>query len=1031
MFAQLDTKTVYSFLDSLVELRSYVESAKQLGYRSVGIMDANLYAAYHFIQLSKKEELQPILGLSIQIAVKKDVLNLYFIAQNTRGYHNLLRLSTLSFSNGLTIEQVSDYMEGITPILPYNGEVPDLPFDYYIGVYPSTPRMEFEKPVLPLYSVRYLDHKDFETLQVLHAIKENKLLAQVEKSNSNEVLKAPQEVAQLFKNNYPEALLNLENLVDDISYTFDTSFKLPRFNPSVPAVEELRKLTIAGLKAKNLWNEHYQIRLERELSVIHKMGFDDYFLIVWDLLKFGRNQGYYMGMGRGSAAGSLVAYALDITGIDPVKHNLIFERFLNEERYSMPDIDIDLPDIYRNEFLHYVNQKYRPMHSAQIVTFSTLAAKQAIRDVLKRYGIPEYELNVITRKIGPKDTLATVYQNNASFRQLIQSKMEYQTAYKIARRIEGFPRQTSIHAAGVVMSEDELVNHIPLKQGEDMMVTQYDASAVEANGLLKMDFLGLRNLTLVQRMQEKLWKDRGIKVIISEIDLEDKKTLELFASGNTKGIFQFEQPGAIRLLKRVKPKKFEDVVATTSLNRPGASDYIDNFINRRNGKEKIDLIDPSIASVLDYTYGIMLYQEQVMQIAQIYAGFSLGRADLLRRAMSKKNLSEMTKMEDEFLQGAVREGHQIDSAKLIFSRMVKFAGYGFNRSHAYAYSALAFQLAYFKTHYSDIFYEVMFNYANGSYLEDAISLGFTLTRLSINSAQSRDTVNGKKINLGLSHIKGIPRDLINWIVTNKPYASIEDFLMKLPLNYHKKELILPMVYAGLFDEFEPNRKKVVQNLDNLFIFVTELGSLFAENAYHWLNSEDYTKKEKYELEKEVLGIGISSHPLREIQKSSEYSFQPISSLYAGVLQTVCVQLDSIKVIRTKTKGEQMAFLTVSDTYHQLDVTIFPAEYQKVKSLLREGEFYYIKGKIQSRDDKLQMILTQLEIISLKKFWILLENHELDYDVSDILKKYPGDIPVIIHYQSSKETIASQKYKVSESIELEEELSKHVVKTVFR
>ena len=305
------------------------------------------------------------------------------------------------------------------------------------------------------------------------------------------------------------------------------------------------------------------------------MGFDDYFLVVWDLLRFGRSQGYYMGMGRGSAVGSLVAYALDITGIDPVAKNLIFERFLNRERYTMPDIDIDIPDIYRPEFIRYVRDRYGSIHAAQIVTYSTFGAKQAIRDVFKRYGVPEYELTSITKKIGFKDTLTSAYEGNLGFRQLIQGKIEYQKAFEIAKKIEGYPRQTSIHAAGVVISDKNLTDYIPLKYGEDMLITQYDAHGVEGNGLLKMDFLGLRNLTFAQKMQELLFETQGIQLRIEEIDLEDRATLALFAAGKTKGIFQFEQPGAIRLLKRVKPESFEEVVATTSLNRPGASDYID------------------------------------------------------------------------------------------------------------------------------------------------------------------------------------------------------------------------------------------------------------------------------------------------------------------------------------------------------------------------------------------------------------------------------------------------------------------------
>lgn len=640
MFAQLDTKTVYSFMDSLIDLEGYVKEAKVLGYQTIGIMDKdNLYAAFHFIEIAKRQGIRPVLGLELTLDIQENLsVTFYLVARDTQGYKNLMKVSSRQMTNGIQLEDLNDYLQGIAVIIPYFEDLESIsiPFDYYIGVDIHSEEKEYNKPILPLHTVRYFNTNEVETLHMLHAIRDNVSLKDAPLVTQNQHLVACDILTLAFEQRFPKALENLEQLVSTIRYDFNSELKLPRFNRQKPAQEELIELTQSGLKEKGLWLPEYQERLSKELSVIHKMGFDDYFLIVWDLLRFGRSRGYYMGMGRGSAAGSLVSYALDITGIDPVKNNLLFERFLNEERYSMPDIDIDLPDVYRSEFLHYVRNRYGSLHSAQIVTFSTFGAKQAIRDVFKRFGAPEHELTNITKKISFRDNLTTVYEKNLSFRQIINSKIEYQKAFAIAKRIEGNPRQTSIHAAGVVMSDDNLTEHIPLKAGEDMMITQYDASAVEANGLLKMDFLGLRNLTFVQRMQEKVAKDYGVNIDIKSINLEDEKTLALFTAGRTKGIFQFEQAGAINLLKRIKPRKFEDIVATTSLNRPGASDYTENFIKRRFGKETVDLIDPLVAHILEPTYGIMLYQEQVMQIAQVYAGFTLGKADLLRRAMSKK-----------------------------------------------------------------------------------------------------------------------------------------------------------------------------------------------------------------------------------------------------------------------------------------------------------------------------------------------------------------------------------------------------------
>ena len=412
------------------------------------------------------------------------------------------------------------------------------------------------------------------------------------------------------------------------------------------------------------------------------------------------------------------------------------------------------------------------------------------------------------------------------------------------------------------MSDDNLTEHIPLKTGEDMMITQYDAQAVEANGLLKMDFLGLRNLTFVQRMQEKVAKDYGVTIDIKSIDLEDKKTLELFAAGKTKGIFQFEQAGAINLLKRIQPCRFEDIVATTSLNRPGASDYTENFIKRRFGQEEVDLIDPLVASILEPTYGIMLYQEQVMQIAQIYAGFTLGKADLLRRAMSKKKVDDMQKMESDFLEGAQQLGRPLEAAKDLFSRMAKFAGYGFNRSHAFAYSALAFQLAYFKAHYPAVFYDIMLNYSSADYITDALDSQFKVKKIDINTVPYNNKISDGYIYLGLKNLRGVPRDLCYWIIENRPFNSIEDFLTRLPENYQKMDMITPLVEVGAFDKFDRNRRKIIENLEPLFIFVNELGSLFADTSYSWIETEDYPNAEKYRLEQSLLGVGISTSTIR-------------------------------------------------------------------------------------------------------------------------------------------------------------------------
>ncbi|MDG3132446.1 DNA polymerase III subunit alpha [Streptococcus suis] len=1036
MLAQLDTKTVYTFMDSMVTIKEYINRAKTLGYQTLGIMDRNsLYAAYGFMESCYKEGIKPVIGCEIDwtLVDYEKLVTTQLIALTTKGYRNLLKISTVKMTGEDDFEAIRQYLVDVAVIVPYFSGIEQLELgvEYYIGVSSDLPNQTFSRPILPIHTVRLFEEEQLECLQVLRAIRDNVTLNQVGEVDSRQILLSADSLTSLFTTRFPEAVRNLEKLVEGISYHLDTDLKLPRFNRKRPAVEELREKAYKGLESKNLTDFSYQERLENELSVIHQMGFDDYFLIVWDLLRFGRSQGYYMGMGRGSAVGSLVAYVLDITGIDPVKHQLLFERFLNPERYSMPDIDIDIPDIHRPDFIRYVRDRYGSTHAAQIVTYSTFGAKQAIRDVLKRFGIPEYELSHITKKISFRDNLASAYQRNASFRQIINSKIEYQKAFAIAQQIEGHPRQTSIHAAGVVMSDEELTDTIPLKAGEDMLVTQYDAHAVEANGLLKMDFLGLRNLTFVQKMAELVQEKYQIEIDIAAIDLEDQETLELFAAGQTKGIFQFEQPGAISLLQRVKPERFEDIVATTSLNRPGASDYLENFVRRKHGQETIDLLDPSIADILQSTYGIMLYQEQVMQIAQAYAGFTLGKADLLRRAMSKKNVQEMHAMEEEFLTGALENGHTNEKARAIFTMMAKFAGYGFNRSHAYAYAALAFQLAYFKKHYPDVFFDVMLNHSSNTYIEDALQFDFTVAPLTINTIPYHDKFDKDKIYLGLKTIKGLSKDVAFWIMENRPYHSIEDFIVRLPDQFKKIDILSPLIQLGLFDELETNRKKILENLEHLFVFADALGSFFAEETYSWIEVEDYSDSEKFAMEQSLIGVGISPHPLLRVRQEADRPFVELRDLVAGSRATVLIQLQSIRIIRTKKTGEQMAFLQVTDMKQTLDVTLFPDSYHRYEHILEKGSMYYLMGKVQERDGQLQLVLEQLELVSLEKCWILLENQEYDFAVARILEKYKGTIPVVLHYKNTNQTIQATHYSVMKTPQLEVELAEFAMKTVFR
>ena len=987
MFAQLDTKSVYSFMDSVVDLNSYVARAKELGYQALGLMDRdNLYAAYHFAQLASRNGLRPLIGMEANLFYEGRKIPFRLLAKNNQGYKNLMKLATELSSGQREFTAFSDYLNAIALILPSEDWEPGMTLgsEVFIGIRPEDTGKEFDYPVIPLHTVRYFENADRSTIQMLHAISQNVSLSEASICPMNQLLFSPQEMESAYSD-IPEALNNLEQLVSEITYQFDTDLKLPRFNRDMPAVDQLRQLAQSGLETKKLSEAVYQERLDKELSIIHQMGFDDYFLIVWDLLRFGRSRGYYMGMGRGSAAGSLVAYVLDITGIDPVKNDLLFERFLNEERYSMPDIDIDLPDIYRSEFLHYVRDRYGSKHSAQIVTFSTFGAKQAIRDVFKRFGAKEFELSQLSKKISFRDTLTSVYEKNMSFRQLINQRQEFQRAFEIAKAIEGQPRQTSIHAAGIVMSDDDLTNHIPLKAGEDMMVTQYDASTVEANGLLKMDFLGLRNLTFVQKMKEKLEKDQGVAIDIKSIDLEDPQTLALFAKGKTKGIFQFEQAGAINLLKRIKPAKFEEVVATTSLNRPGASDYTDNFIARKYGKEKVDLIDPVVAPILEPTYGIMLYQEQVMQIAQKLAGFSMGKADKLRKAMGKKKPEILAKEFVGFRQGMLDNGYSEESIKTLWDIVVPFSAYAFNKAHSAAYGVVSYWTAYLKANYPVEYMAALLTSQKDNkdklavYLAECRHMGITVLPPDVNESRAAFAAVGDDIRFGLAAIRNVGTNVVEAIIKARKekgaFTSFTDFLDKVPSTVCNKRTIDSLIKAGAFDSMGGSRRSLHLVHEDLVDEVIGIKRNEAAGQFDLFAALDggaesigagpvfstqvpdvpeWDKKDKLAFEREMLGLYVSDHPLLGIEHIlAQLADTEISTLREdeeNTPQNVTIAGLITSLNRKTTKnGNLWAIATVEDLGGSIEVMFFPQTYQTVSTMLAPDTVVTVRGKVNRRD----------------------------------------------------------------------------------
>ena len=1070
MFAPLNTKTEYSFLDSVVKLDDYLEGALRLGYKTVGICDVgNLHAAFRFVRKAQMLNLQPVISIELNFEWRGLPVSFSFIAKNTEGYKNLLRISTFHNYDRRQFSDIQNHLSGIALVIPETygalselSELAAFADEAYIGIDQQTDKgTKFNLPTLPFPAVRYLNFADNEILAILHAVRDGLSFDESLTVSSNELLQRPEAYESYFQKYFPQALTNLSVLTAKIAYQFDEKLELPRFDKKREAVEHLREEAILGLSARleekksltgissvslaNALAEEstmidlsvYQERLEKELSVIHQMGFDDYFLIVADLLRYAREQDIYCGMGRGSAAGSLVAYVLGITQVDPVKHNLFFERFLNPERVAMPDIDIDMPDDRRAELLAYMKNRYGSDHVAQIVTFSTLGKRQALRDVGKAFGMTEAELSNLTRMLVRRfGTLADEYENNQRFKAEVLKNGKLKRIYEVARRIEGMPRQTSTHASGVVLSEESLVNYVSLKPSEDLALTQYEAPDVEAIGLLKIDFLGLRNLTIISRLRDLVKKRQKIDIDPLKIDLEDETTLALFRAGNTMGIFQFENPQMRRFLRNLAPSKFDDIVDATSIFRPGPSQFIPQFVARRHGKEIVPVVDDSISEILKPTYGIMIYQEQIMQVAQAFAGFSLGKADLLRRAISKKKGSELEKLREDFLISAGEMGHSKEKAEEIYDLIERFANYGFNRSHGFAYGALAFQIAYFKAHFPDEFYEIQLRDRKREVMIlDALDNGFEIEKPNINQMKIGDFVKNKKIRLGLAHVQGISRDLAKWIVENQSYKNLADFVEKLPNNFHKKESILPLIQIGAFDYADSNRGKLAYNLAdhaNLLnyysddIFMASSGGGF---AYH--EAEDYSETEKYDFEKNLLGIGVTPHPLQSLAQRFSGNFTPIANLVKNSRMTILVEINYIRTHRTKT-GQTMAFLTVSDSRENFDVTLFPEIYRQFSSELEQGKFYLISGKVTERNDELQLVADRMSpaLETDKKLWLNLRDEKYNQKISQILCEFPGSHQVILHYSNLKKTIQTKIY-VEESEFLKKRLEGYVIGIVYK
>ena len=1004
-------RTSADLLKSTIRVEALIPFLKEQKAEAAAIVNSKLYGLLPFIAEMNKANIHPVIGLNTLVEVDEQTsLPIIIYAKNNEGYQNLLKITSaqsIRASETIPLKWLMSYRSNCIAVLPFMAKKAawleyesvilqlrdSFEQDFYIGIEKSERLMEQEQqaiafseanaiPIMALQEMLYLKEDDYFSYEVAHAIETGIKLhesVQLDKKKQHYVYTAEQ-----WQNRYPAAWLETTKRVLKACHVdLDVSIvHMPKFD--VPEGETadvyLKKQVLKGLHYR-LGAELPQSYIDRakyELDIIISMGYADYFLIVEDFMRFAREANILTGPGRGSSASSLVAYALQITQVDPLHYDLLFERFLNPERITLPDIDIDFLDTRREEVIQYVAQKYGAQHVAQIITFGTLSAKAVARDVARMFNFETPTLEMISKLIPNKSgmTLQEAYNQNGKLRDWIHAEAIRERWFNVALQLEGLPRNASTHAAGVVLSPKPLVEVVPIEMGhEGVYLTQWPMQEVEQSGLLKMDFLGLRNLTIIEEIKAAIFQARGITIDLATLPMSDAKTFQLLQQGNTTGIFQLESSGMRQALREIKPTHFLDIVAVNALYRPGPMDFIPVYAKRKSGQEPIVLPHPVLAPILNETYGIIVYQEQIMRIANVFAGFTIGEADLLRRAISKKKREVLEENEAKFVQGAVRNGYEAAVAKEIYDLIVRFADYGFAKSHAVAYSIISYQMAFLKAHFPVEFYAALLTNAAGNQekvqfiLTEAKNRGIEILQPSILKSTANFRVENNRIRYSLLAIKGVPQQLVHAIceMPRDQITSIFDVAHILGAKLFTRKNIEPLVKAGALDDFGKDRATLLATIDAavkqgeiMNQFAGE-DDLFGDNPYafgkpKYIQASPIPQKEKLMFEKEVLGFYLSDHPVTTIRKQQRMKLMPIGQINRqneGALVHTIGQIESIRVIRTK-KGEQMAFVVIGDETMQISITFFPQIYAEMKPFLQEDSILQVEGFVDKGYGKLQL-----------------------------------------------------------------------------
>ena len=979
MYTNLYIKTNYSLLSSLVKIDKLIEEAKKRHIKSLAICDDNMTSTMLFYKMCKKRDIKPIIGLDLNYSDSHILL----YAKDYSGYKNLIKLTTINSDRNITLDDLKKWNKNLIVILPYESsdlfdELKDIYEDIYIGYSNKLEENDLLKKynnIVFINKVLYLNKKDFKYLKYLLMIREGKtVLDDVDfVDNYNYLLN--DEIYSLSSNKG----LNNTNVISDMcNLEFPKNeLLLPIYKTKdgISSEEYLVKLSVAGLNKRlnNKVSEIYKNRLVYELNVIKQMGFSNYFLVVYDFIKYAKKSNILVGPGRGSAAGSLVAYSLGITDIDPIKYDLLFERFLNSERVTMPDIDTDFPDIYRDRVIDYVKEKYGEKNVSGIITFGTIGPRLALRDVSRVLNISSHDVDLLCKFIPnvTKQTLSDFYKNNNDFRNIILSDDKLKLMYEIALVIEGFPRHTSMHAAGIVMSERPLDEVIPLVKNNDIYVTGYSMEYLEELGLLKMDFLGLKNLTTIMNIIDSIEQGENIKIDFSSIPLDDNEAINIFTRADTSGIFQFESVGMRNFLRKLKPNSFEDIFAAIALFRPGPAVNIDSYIRRKHGEEEITYLHPNLKNILSSTYGIIIYQEQIMQIAKMMAGYTFGEADILRRAMSKKKYDVLKKEEKKFINGCKNNGYDLDISKKVFDLILNFANYGFNRAHSVAYSIIAYKMAYLKARYPKYFFANLLTSVIGNeaktkeYINEVRSYNISILLPDIINSESYYKVEEDGIRFPLSNIKNIGTITCHDIVKarNKESSDIFEMVSSIYTKNIGKKTIECLIDSSCFSRFGYNISTLHYNLDSILNYATLVKDLDPSLVLKpEIEIKDEVSKEVLMLkERELFGVYLSSHPTINYKSKNKVVDVNLIDKYFDKIIDVVVLVEKINVINTK-KGDQMAFIVGSDETSFMDFTLFPKMYTKYSDI-KKSDILLIKGKVEKRLDKYQVIVRDIKKLS--------------------------------------------------------------------